>query len=87
MSKIEQILNELEEFIDGCRFQPLSNTKIVVNKDELIDFISDLRQNIPDEEVILILGSCPIAGAATCKLQGFPVKAPDQRGQVADVNG
>ena len=49
MSKIEQILDELEEFIDSCRFQPLSNTKIIVNKDELIDFISDLRQNIPDE--------------------------------------
>ena len=49
MSKIQQIIDELEEFIDGCRFQPLSNTKIIVNKDELIDFISDLRQNIPDE--------------------------------------
>ena len=49
MSKIQQIIDELEEYIDGCRFQPLSNTKIVVNKDELTDFLADLRQNIPDE--------------------------------------
>jgi len=49
MSKIQQIIDELEEFIDSCRFQPLSNSKIVVNKDELMDFIADLRQNVPDE--------------------------------------
>ena len=35
MSKIEQIIGEMEEYIDGCRFQPLSNTKIIVNKDEI----------------------------------------------------
>ena len=33
MSKIEQIIEEIEEYIDSCRFQPLSNSKIVVNKD------------------------------------------------------
>ena len=49
MSKIEQIIGEMEEYIDGCRFQPLSNTKIIVNKDEIADLLDDLRQNIPDE--------------------------------------
>ncbi|MCF0228869.1 MAG: ATPase [Parasporobacterium sp.] len=49
MSKIEQIIGEIEEYIEGCRFQPLSNTKITVNKDELCDLLDDLRQNIPDE--------------------------------------
>lgn len=49
MSKIEQIINEIEEYIDGCRFQPLSNTKITVNKDELDDYLEDLKQSIPDE--------------------------------------
>ena len=49
MSKIEQIIDEIEEYIDNCRFQPLSNTKIVVNKDEISDLLDDLRQNIPDE--------------------------------------
>ena len=49
MSKIEQIIGEMEEYIDSCRFQPLSNTKIIVNKDEIDAYLDDLRQNIPDE--------------------------------------
>ena len=49
MSKIEQIIGEMEEYIDSCRFQPLSNTKIIVNKDEIDALLDDLRQNIPDE--------------------------------------
>ena len=31
-SKMEQIIEEIEEYIDGCKFQPLSSTKIIVNK-------------------------------------------------------
>ena len=34
-SRIEQIIEEIEEYIDSCKFQPLSTTKIVVNKEEL----------------------------------------------------
>ena len=30
MSKIEQLIGEIEEFIDGCKLQPFSSTKIVV---------------------------------------------------------
>ena len=30
-SKMEQIIEEIEEYIDGCKFQPLSSTKIIVN--------------------------------------------------------
>lgn len=43
MSKIEQIISEIEEYIDSCKFQPLSNTKIVVNKDEIEELLSELR--------------------------------------------
>ena len=32
-SRIEQIIEEIEEYIDSCKFQPLSTTKIVVNKE------------------------------------------------------
>ena len=35
MSRIEQIIEEIEEYVDSCKFQPLSSTKIVVNKEEL----------------------------------------------------
>ena len=33
-SRIEQIISEIEEYVDSCKFQPLSNTKIIVNKEE-----------------------------------------------------
>ena len=29
VSRIEQLINEIEEFIDSCKYQPLSNTKIL----------------------------------------------------------
>lgn len=49
MSRIEEIIDEIEEYIDNCKFQPLSNSKIIVNRDEFEELISDLRTNIPDE--------------------------------------
>ena len=36
-SRIEQIIEEIEEYIDkDCKFQPLSSTKIIVNKEHLV---------------------------------------------------
>ncbi len=32
MSRIEQLIDEIEEYIDSCKYQPLSTTKILVNK-------------------------------------------------------
>lgn len=49
MSRIEQIIAEIEDFIDSCKYQPLSNTKIIVNRDELDELIEDLKMSIPDE--------------------------------------
>ena len=49
MSKIEQIITEIEEYIDSCRFQPLSTTKIIVNKDEIDELLAELRLRTPDE--------------------------------------
>ena len=48
-SRIEQIIDEIEDYIESCKYQPLSNTKIVVNKDELEDLLSELRRKTPDE--------------------------------------
>lgn len=48
-SRIEQIIEEIEEYIDGCKFQPLSTTKIVVNKEELEELLRELRLKTPDE--------------------------------------
>lgn len=49
MSKIDQIISEIEEYIEGCSPFPLSSTKIVVVKEELEEMISELRLKTPDE--------------------------------------
>ena len=42
-SRIEQIIEEIEEYIDSCKFQPLSTTKIIVNKDQIDELLRELR--------------------------------------------
>ncbi|MCD8222247.1 MAG: vacuolar family H+-ATPase subunit H [Clostridiales bacterium] len=49
MSRIEQLIGEIEEYIDSCKPQAFSNTKIVVNKEELEELLVELRLRIPDE--------------------------------------
>lgn len=48
-SRIEQLIDEIEEYIENCKYQPLSNTKIVVNKEEIDDLLRELRMKTPDE--------------------------------------
>lgn len=48
-SRIEQLIDEIEEYIDSCKYQPLSNTKILVNKEEIDELLRELRMKTPDE--------------------------------------
>lgn len=48
-SRIEQLIDEIEEYIDSCKYQPLSNSKIIVNKEELEELLRELRMKTPDE--------------------------------------
>lgn len=48
-SKIEQLIDEIEEYIDSCKYQALSNTKIIVNKEEIDELLRELRMKTPDE--------------------------------------
>ncbi len=49
MSSIEKMITEIEDYIDNCKTQPLSNTKIIVNRDEITELLSELRIKTPDE--------------------------------------
>ncbi len=49
MSRIEQLIEEIEEYIDGCKPAPLSNNKIMVNREELEELLVELRLRVPDE--------------------------------------
>ena len=48
-SRIEQLIDEIEEYIDSCKYQAFSNSKIIVDKDEIDDLLKELRQKTPDE--------------------------------------
>jgi len=49
MSKIVQTIDEIIDYIESCRFVPLSTTKISVNKDEITELLSELKLKTPDE--------------------------------------
>jgi len=49
-SRIEQIIDEIEEYIEDCKPAPLSSgARIIVNKDEILELITELRQKTPEE--------------------------------------
>ena len=48
-SKIEQLIDDLEEYIDSCKPKFMSNTDIIVNRDEVDDSLRELRASTPDE--------------------------------------
>lgn len=48
-SKIEQVISEIEEYIDGCKSVPFSSTNISVNKEEIEELIAELRSKTPEE--------------------------------------
>ncbi|MCR5793092.1 MAG: ATPase [Lachnospiraceae bacterium] len=49
MNKIEQSIEDIFDFLDSCKTQPLSNNKLIVPKDEIFDLIESLRLMVPDE--------------------------------------
>lgn len=48
-NSIEQIINEIEDYIDSCKFSPLSTSKITVNKDTLEELLEELKLKTPGE--------------------------------------
>ena len=48
-SKMERIIDEIEEYIDSCKTYPLSSAKIIVNKDEIEELLGELRSKTPEE--------------------------------------
>jgi ABC-type transporter Mla subunit MlaD len=48
-SRIEQIIEEIEEYIDSCKYQALSSSKIIVNKEQMEELLAELRTKTPEE--------------------------------------
>lgn len=49
MNKIEKIISDIESYIDNCKYQAFSNTKIIVDKDQMDDYLRELRLKTPEE--------------------------------------
>lgn len=48
-SKIEEIIDELEDLVDRSKPKFMSNTEIVINRDEIEDLLRELRRTTPEE--------------------------------------
>ena len=49
-SRMEQIIEEIEEYIEGCKSQPLSSgARIIVDKETIDELLTELRLKTPEE--------------------------------------
>ncbi len=46
---IEEMISEIEIFIDNCKYQPLSSSKIIVPKEDLDQMLNELKLKLPNE--------------------------------------
>jgi vacuolar-type H+-ATPase subunit H len=49
MDSVLKLLDELEEIIDESRSVPFSSGKVSVNKDDILEIITDIRNKLPNE--------------------------------------
>ena len=48
-SKLEQRIEDIYGFVESCKMQSFSTTKVVVPKNDLYDLLDDLRRDLPQE--------------------------------------
>ena len=86
MSRIEQIIGEMEEYLDGCKVQAFSGSKrIVVEKDVIDDMLVELRMRTPEEikkYQKIIANKDDILGEAQHQAEEMVANAERQRSQL-----
>lgn len=48
-SRIEQIIDEIENYIESCKPKFMSNTDIIVNREQIDELLRELRMKTPEE--------------------------------------
>ena len=48
-SRIEQKIEDIYGFVESCKMQSFSSTKVIVPKNDLYDLLDDLRRDAPEE--------------------------------------
>lgn len=46
---VEEMIDQIEIFLENCKYQPLSQNKIIVHKQELESMINELKLKLPSE--------------------------------------
>ena len=67
-SRIEQIIEEIEEYVDSCKYQPLSTTKIVVNKEEIEEL--ERGRRVQEEMMQSIISAGKVINSAAQSIKG-----------------
>lgn len=49
MSRIEELIDDIERYIEECKPAAFSSSKVVVNKEEFDEMLNELRLSIPEE--------------------------------------
>ena len=44
---MSSLIEDIYEFVESCRMQPLSSTKVIVPKDELYDLLDESDSELP----------------------------------------
>ena len=47
--RIEQLIDEIMEFVESCKASAFSGSKVIVPKEELFDLLDELRLKVPEE--------------------------------------
>ena len=47
--RIEQLIEEIFEFVESCKASAFSSSKVIVPKEELFDLLDELRLKVPEE--------------------------------------
>ena len=67
-SRIEQIIEEIEDYLDNCKYQPFSSTKIIVDKEEIsygkeelsLVYKSNLEESFKEREKISLANGAAV---------------------------
>ena len=87
MSRIEQIIDEIESYIDDCKPAAFSSSKIAVNREELEELLTELRLQIPEEVKLyqkIISNQDAIMNQAKAQAEGMVNEANKLQSQMID---
>ncbi len=89
-SKIEQTIEDIYEYLDGCKYAAFSNKEnIIVNKDDIYDLLEELKNNIPDEikhSRQIVANRDAILDNAKSSAEALLAKAEQKQGELVEKN-